>query len=417
MERIGESINRYLLYIVTAYVLVDYCLRMSRVSFMAGLWDEILFLLIVVNWMVLIGVKGIRPRAGGILIPLMIFYAVVFFVFLIRSPELDVALMELRALVQYTFWFFVALNLVADRQQVKNICDVFLAVGLIVAVYGIYQYIIGVEIPSTWIDKAEVGIRTRVFSFIGSPNVLGSFLILHISIAFASFMAAGHWLKKRLYLGVACISCLCLIFTFSRGAWLVFFFAFILLGIWLEKKILLVLLIAALLVPAAVPSVYDRVSYMLSPQYLESSSEGGRIARWSQALEYWEGSPLTGLGLGRFGGGVAIASFPGSAYSVDNFYLKLGTETGIIGLAAFLYLILAVLREGKKAVGLVDDRYLKILGTGIFVGLIAVLGHNMVENMFEFPLIATHFWFFLGVLVSMPLVQQDFSEVKEHEQN
>lgn len=414
MQRIIEFINRYLLYIVTGYVLVDYYLRISGLSFMASLWDEALFILLVGGWILLAGLKGIKPRASSLLIPLLIFYTAVFFIYLIKSPEPAIAFMELRALIQYTFWFFIALNLVSSRQQVKNICDIFLFVGMIVALYGIYQYVAGVEIPTTWVDKAEESLRTRAFSFIGSPNVLGSFLILQISIAFGSFMAAKHWLKKRVYLGLTGISMLCLVFTFSRGAWLVFFFAFILLALWLDKRILLALVILALITPVAVPSVYNRVAYMLSPQYAASSAEGGRIARWSQAMDYWQGEPETGLGLGRFGGGVAIANFPDAAYSVDNFYLKLGTETGIAGLAAFLYLVFSSLRLGRRSIKQVNDHYLKILGTGIFVGLVAVLGHNMVENMFEFPLMATYFWFFLGILAALPLVQDKSPEVNEH---
>lgn len=404
MERFSQALSRYLLYIVPAYVLVDYFLRLSGSSLLVSLWDEILFILIAGSWVLHIAVKGVKPASGGLLIPLLLFYSVVFFNYLAVSGEPAVAMMELRAVIQYSFWFFLALNLVSSKQQVKNICDLFLLVGLVVALYGIYQYIAGVEMPAAWVDKAEVGIRTRAFSFIGSPNVLGSFTILNISIAFASFMASSNWLKKRLYLGTAGISALCLVFTLSRGAWLVFFFAFILLALWLDKRIIIALLILAFITPVAVPSVYNRMAYMLSPQYVASSSEGGRIAGWSKAVEYWQAEPATGLGLGRFGGGVAIANFPKGAYSVDNYYLKLATETGLMGITAFLYLLFSVVRKGKRAVDRAPDPYLKVLGTGILVALIAILGHNMVENLFEFPLISTYFWFFLGVLLALPLI-------------
>lgn len=405
MEKISESIKRYLLYIVTAYVLVDYVLRLSGMSFMVSLWDEFLFILLVGIWILLIAVKGIKPRASNLFIPLLIFYVAMFFIFFIKTNETAVAIMELRGLIQYTFWFFLAANLLSKRQEAKNICDIFIVVGLIVALYGIYQYIVGAEIPSTWVDKAETSIRTRAFSFIGSPNVLGSFLILEISIAFASFMVAKNWIKKRWYLLSSGIFVVCLVLTFSRAAWIVFFFAFILLSLWLDKRIIIALLILVCITPIVVPSVYNRVAYMLSPQYMASSAEGGRIARWSMAMDYWQGDPLTGLGLGRFGGGVAIANFPKSAYSVDNYYLKLGTETGLIGLAAFLFLVISVSRLGRRWLDEINDPYLKTLGTGIFVGLIAVLGHNMVENMFEFPLMSVYFWFFLGMLYALPRLE------------
>ncbi|MGI6452588.1 MAG: O-antigen ligase family protein [Syntrophomonadaceae bacterium] len=414
MQGLIKSVNNWLLYIVPGYVLVDYYLRNSGFGFMASLWDELLFIMLVSVWVIKIAQTGEKPLASSLVLPLIIFYVAVLFVFFVKGGEIQVAVVELRALIQYTFWFFLALNLVSTSQQVKKICDIFLAVGLIVALYGIYQYITGAEIPSTWVDRAEGSVRSRAFSFIGSPNVLGSFLIMQISISFASFMAARHWLKKRIYLGLTGISLLCLIFTLSRGAWLVFFFAFILLGLWLDKRIIALLIILALITPVAVPSVYNRVAYMLSPEYIASSEQGGRIARWSQAVDYWEGAPMAGLGLGKFGGGVAIANYPDAAYSVDNFYLKILTEMGIIGLAAFLYLVFSVLRVGKRAISLARDRYTAVLGTGIFVGLVAVLGHNMVENMFEFPLMATYFWFFAGILVAIPELKQEIAEVKSY---
>jgi glycosyltransferase involved in cell wall biosynthesis len=117
--------------------------------------------------------------------------------------------------------------------------------------------------------------------------------------------------------------------------------------------------------------------------------------------------------LGRFGGGVALAYYPGSAYSVDNYYIKLLTETGLIGLMAFLYLILSALRNGRRSVDDASDETMHILSIGIFVGLVAIVAHNMVENLFEFPLIPTYFWFFMGMLIALPHLspQEELGEI------
>jgi len=149
MQRLFETIQRYLVYFLTAYVLVDYLVRNSGLSFLASSWDELLFILIIGVWILLSGVKRVHPVGGKLVIPLLLFYTVVFLTFLIKNGETSIALMELRALIEYTFWFFVGLNLVRDRQQAKNVCDIFLVVGLVVALYGIYQYVAGVEIPAS----------------------------------------------------------------------------------------------------------------------------------------------------------------------------------------------------------------------------------------------------------------------------
>ena len=39
---------------------------------------------------------------------------------------------------------------------------------------------------------------------------------------------------------------------------------------------------------------------------------------------------------------------------------------------------------------------------GVLTGLLGILAHNAVENIFEVPMMATYFWFFLGLLVALP---------------
>lgn len=54
----------------------------------------------------------------------------------------------------------------------------FVIVTGIMAMHGVFQYIIGVEMPAGWVDQNEAGVRTRVFSILTSPNVFGSLLTL-----------------------------------------------------------------------------------------------------------------------------------------------------------------------------------------------------------------------------------------------
>lgn len=40
---------------------------------------------------------------------------------------------------------------------------VFVIVTGIMALHGVFQYIVGVEMPAGWVDQNEAGVRTRVF--------------------------------------------------------------------------------------------------------------------------------------------------------------------------------------------------------------------------------------------------------------
>lgn len=401
------------LYLVTAYVLVDYIVRKTApLAAFAGIWDELLLIVVVLLGLWQAGMERWRLHGTRLLLPVLAYSAVMLGLLLLNSPEMEVAVEGLRVMVQYVLWFFVGANLVRSKPQLRWLTDAFLLVAAGLAAHGVYQYAVGVEIPLTWIDsKVETSIKTRVFSIIGSPNVLGSLLVLALPVGFVGYLQARAPLKKLVYAAACGVMAACLVFTFSRGAWLALAVVLLLLGLWRDRRILAAILLLALLTPVLLPSVYHRVAYMATPEYTKSSIRGGRLGRWDQALNYWRGAPATGVGLGRFGGAVAAQHFPYDSFYVDNFYLKVGVETGWVGLSALLVLLLCGLHLARRSLEEVDDDELRTLGLGILAGLVGVLAHNAVENIFEVPMMATYFWFFLGAVVATPWMGTGGGEV------
>ena len=70
-----------------------------------------------------------------------------------------------------------------------------------------------------------------------------------------------------------------LVFTSSRGAWIGFAVAFLVYVLLKDKRLLIPGIIAMVLVIALVPSVGNRITYMLSPEYIESSLKGEMCIR------------------------------------------------------------------------------------------------------------------------------------------
>ena len=404
-QALGES-RTIELYLVVLYAGLDWLFRQGGLSFMQGIWDELLFIGIVGLWILRMAINQWQPRRSGMLLPFLLYLSIMLFLLMVNSPDNGVALEGMRVMVQYVLWFFVAYHLLRSRNQARSLVDVFLLLAVIVALIGIAQYITGVEMPAEWVDQAEQGVRTRVFSIIGSPNILGSLMVLAMSMAYAMYYGSKQWFKKMVYAGIFLVFALCLVFTFSRGAWLAIILSVLLLGLWVDKRILILMVLVALLTPTLMPSVYHRISYMMSPEYLVSSERGGRLGRWDLAVKHWQTSPAAGVGLGQFGGAVAARNYPESSFYADSWYLKVGTETGWIGLLATLLLILTGLRRARSSLNATDDYYLKIMGLGILAGLVGILAHNFVENVFEVPMMASYFWFFLGLVAALPQVQE-----------
>ncbi|MEW6192752.1 MAG: O-antigen ligase family protein [Bacillota bacterium] len=392
-----------LLFPLGAYPLIDYALRRGEIQGgLAGTWDELLLLAGLVLVAVRIAYRGLGTyRYTELEVPLFVYFGVFLFLFLIRSPETAVGIEGVRVYLEYIFWFFVGTGLLDTGRQARVFLAWFVFVCTVVALYGIGQYIAGVPVPSTWLDQAEAGVRTRAFSVIGSPNVLGSLLALCLPLSIAGFYTAGCWRRRAGYALAAAAMALCLVFTFSRGAWLAVFLGLVLFALISKPGLLWALGAAVLLAPVASPGITGRLLYLFSFSYLASSYRSGRIARWQAALERLSLHPLAGEGFGRFGGAVATRAIPGSFY-VDNFYLKTAAEGGLIGLATFLWVIFAAWRAGYRAVRAAAQPASKMFAAACLGGLTAVLLHNFVENIFETPLMSTLFWLLLGVLVALP---------------
>ena len=410
-QALGES-RTIELFLVVLYAGLDWLFRQGGLSFMQGIWDELLFIGIVGLWILRMAINQWQPRRSGMLLPFLLYLSIMLFLLMVNSPDNGVALEGMRVMVQYVLWFFVAYHLLRSRNQARSLVDVFLLLAVIVALIGIAQYITGVEMPAEWVDQAEQGVRTRVFSIIGSPNILGSLMVLAMSMAYAMYYGSKQWFKKMVYAGIFLVFALCLVFTFSRGAWLAIILSVLLLGLWVDKRILILMVLVALLTPTLMPSVYHRISYMMSPEYLVSSERGGRLGRWDLAVKHWQTSPAVGVGLGQFGGAVAARNYPESSFYADSWYLKVGTETGWIGLLATLLLILTGLRRARSSLNATDDDYLKIMGLGILAGLVGILAHNCVENVFEVPMMASYFWFFLGLVAAFSQVQEPSNDME-----
>ena len=395
-----------LLWLAFSYILVDYALRKSfgTTSSLASNWDELLLIFAFLAWPVQMALRGkLTYRLTPLDLPIALYLAVATFLFLVRSPQLGIAVEGVRVYIEYLLWFFVTSNLLLNKRQVRALVNLLVLIGALVAIHGVYQYIIGVAIPSTWLDSTE-SVRTRVFSIVGSPNVLGSFLVLVIPITVSQVLSARGRLLRYLYVLCLAPMVLSLLFTYSRGAWLAMAGALAIYGLLYNWRILLALAVAAYAAPKVIPGIASRIGYMLSPAYLLSSARAGRVARWNVAINKVQDHPLVGEGFGRFGGAVAARHIPSSNY-VDNFYLKTAAESGILGIVALLWLLLNGIRCALNSYRRLTDTYLKGLAVGLISGLLGVLLHNGVENIFEVPMMAVYFWLLLGTTAALPFLE------------
>lgn len=390
------------LYVLCFYVLIDYVFRyIIDSTLLAGCWDELLLIFAIF----LLFYKWIKYRKEPFYprtpldLPIIFYIIIALCLLIINSPIPAIGISGFRQVVQQILWYFIAVSLLSSVKNVRWVLYILVLTGGLLGLHGIYQYVTKAEMPSYWVDRLESGISTRVFSIIGSPNILGSLMVLLIPVSVSLIFSEQKILKKLLFGIISIFMCATLIFTSSRSAWIGFVVAMA-VYFWLKDKRLIILLLLFIFAAyALVPTIAGRVNYLISPEYLISSATGGRVARWTVALNILRQNPLFGVGLGQFGGAVAQNYKIPNSFYVDSYFLKIAVEMGFTGLCAFCILIYNVLIWGIRSVKRISDPQNLYMAQGIFAGVAGVIVPNLVENVLEVPMMLAYFWLFNALLM------------------
>ena len=410
------SARQWLLLAFSWYLPLEFLIRDTlRLGLLASVWEEAFLALAVllVLWRIALRRSRAIGRETTLDAWLLLFMAVGFFLMSVNQPYPQVAVPGYRIVVQYMLWYFIIIRLLEDDKDLKVLLAGFVILLAVLALHGLYQYAVGVPIPESWTTSTEAGVRTRVFSLTGSPNILGSLLVLLAPLAAAGLYYFHHRLAKLACLALVLISMLTLLFTFSRGAWLGMILAVALFSLFVDGRLLALMGAAMAAVLVCVPSITSRITFLFSTDYAEATELGGRAFRWATGLSLLrESHPWLGYGLGMFGGAVAMhnklldETEDFYYFYMDNYYMKTLVEMGYIGLIAFILLLIAVLYVGVKAIQRSDRPFrdqagdalvraegnMRLWTIAIFCGLSGVMLHCYFENIFEEPYMSSYFW-------------------------
>ncbi len=411
------SLRRWFLVAFAFYLPIEYMLRDKfKLNLLASVWEELFIIAAaaLLLWRVCRRQSRSFTRTSALEVALLLYMAVLLLEMMLNRPFKDVAFAGYRAQCEYIIWFFLISRLCEDKEDIKLLLGSFLGVVALMTFHGIYQFVVAVPIPSSWVSATEMGVRTRVFSITGSPNIFGSILVMAAPSAAALMYCFEDGRKKFAALCLTGAMCLSILFTFSRGAWVGLIVAIMIFAMYMDRRLLGLMGAAMAAVLVAVPSITDRLTYLFTDDYRAASEIGGRALRWRIGWDLLhERSPWLGFGLGRFGGAVAMnnkmldETEEFTYFYMDNYYLKTLVEAGYIGLMFFLIALVAFVIMSLRAIyscggvsapeGSIDplrrnEASDKPIAAGLFAGLSGVLVHCYFENIFEEPYMMAYFW-------------------------
>jgi O-antigen ligase len=319
-------------------------------------------------------------------------------------------------------------QLATPERREAAITAILIGSGL-VAAYGVGQYL-------NPFDHQEV---VRTASTMAHPNLLAAYLALVMPLAAARVLAG----KRRAWWGgLLALQGLCLIYTYSRAGWLAAASGLAVLGIvqfWITGRhrlaqgfaALLVIGLVALLILSLLPPLPGSAPHALQTLTSMFRWKGAtaqiRLYGWQASLDAIRARPVLGYGPATFGFVLErylppeLAPFGGAAAlgrRTHNVYLETAVESGLIGLAAYLALLAAVLiplipgdRTGHRFTQMntdpkIDENLRPSASRNLYVNaaILAALVANLVNNVFSFDSATTTvlFWALAGIAHARP---------------
>ena len=97
-----------------------------------------------------------------------------------------------------------------------------------------------------------------------------------------------------------------------------------------------------------------------------------RLSQWHAGIRMFQDNYLTGVGVGNYDAyypEVALPNWQQPLGHAHNLYLNIAAESGLLGLGAYLVLVLAIVCLGRRALHNRHDRAVRALAVGILGGL------------------------------------------------
>ena len=406
----GHTMRRFIVAVFALYLPIDWLLRdLLPIAAIASVWDEamLIFGFLYAVFQRMCAPENEKPRITPLDTLLMAFIGLGLVLMVLTAESMSIALAGYRAVAQYMLWFFILTRIMRDDGDADAFIAILTLIGVATALHGIAQYVMGVEIPASWTTHTEVGVRTRVFSIFGSPNIMGSYLVMSAPLAASyAYRTKNRFGQIAAWAAVGVIGLACLL-TFSRGAWLGFA-VMVATFAWLRDKRLFALIALALGFAVMVPEVVNRITFLFTDDFAFASQFGGRAGRARDGMKLFHSSnEWLGYGLGRFGGAVAMQNQtnPDIVYFyMDNYYLKTLVEMGYLGLAGYVVLLIGTIFTGLRAAYRTKGTKWSAVTCGLLAGMVGVLTHCFTENIFEVPYMNAYFWGMAAVMLWLGFV-------------
>lgn len=302
--------------------------------------------------------------------------------------------------VAFVLFAIVLMNAITNRKQMDTLLLLVVVSATLVAAYGVCQYVFGWGYQdAAWVDSDMFSaISFRVPSTLENPNMLGQFLILMIPLGGAGLLSAKTWGKRVFYFVCCAVMCVCMILTYSRGAWLGLLFAGAAFFVLLNPRLMLLAPFALVALYFVLPETV--ISRFTSIGNMGDNSTSYRVYIWMGTLamlkDYW----LCGVGPGESAFNMV---YPAYGYNgieaphAHNLLLQIVCDAGIVELVIFLVLLVVHVRMLCVAISREKDWGSRVHQIALLSGVAGFMVQAMTDYSFYNYRVMFIFWAYLAL--------------------
>lgn len=355
-----------------------------------------------------------------------------------KSIGLNLGILNYARRLEYLIPFFALLTLFTKEQIKENLnyfVKILIVVTLIAFIYGLGQRYLSFPIITTQNDTYSKGVALRwtpgahISSTFAGHYDMAAYMVMLLPFFITLFLLLKEKLSKALMFVTAVGAFWLLVNSLSRTSQLSYIVA-VTVALFLAKKfkaLAAILVISVVVIGTTsslsarfirvidvyyqkikvvklsnlIPNISVRAETQVLPSYkfksntpaptpipvFEDRSTSIRLnVEWPAALRAFSINPLLGTGYSSIG------------LATDNDFLRMLGETGILGLAAFLLIFIAIFKLYIAAVPSIDK--FNVLEKSFVFGMVGAIAGTFIGatfiDLFEASKFATIFWFMVG---------------------
>ena len=337
-------------------------------------------------------------------------FAAVYFISIFTSVDVKGSLYGGCLTVLFIMFYMVMTNCIKKKIQFKALVFVISAVGILVSLYGFYQYMNQSKFGGVWVDTDMFqSISFRVYSTLGNPNVLGEYFLLVIPTAVAGFFVSRNNISRLFYAAAVGAMMICLVITYSRGCYIGIMVAAAVFLVLLDRRFILLGIVGLLIMPFVLPETI--INRFMSIGNMNDSSTSYRFYIYMGTInmlkDYW----LCGIGPGQSAYNKVYPYYGYNGISAPhshNTFLQVMCDTGIAGIIVFIAVIYQFFKLLFRAYIDTDDKETKIYT----IAFMASISGFLVQSLFDYTFYNYRVMIFFWIYIALGAVATKYASLK-----